>query len=150
MEKNVRLTPRHKTDSRSFGKNGFCTSPIYCGHANEAPSTPCDCLKDCYCRAPGNTCHKEREFRRVEKQIADKLDPKVKVILLEAFTKAFGKDGTPERERACRKLADGIGKALQQQYEKHKGRWWLWALGKPARPLTPQEIKDARTRGLIR
>ena len=43
-------------------------------------------------------------------------------------------------------VAAGVAKALavvlQQEYKMHKGRWWLWSLGKPARPLTDNEIKE--------
>lgn len=38
---------------------------------------------------------------------------------------------------------------LQQEYKKHDDAWWLFSLGKPARPLTESEISDAIARGDI-
>lgn len=39
--------------------NGFRTSALLCGHANES-GVNCDCPPDCYCKAPGNTCGRKK------------------------------------------------------------------------------------------
>ena len=39
------------------------------------------------------------------------------------------------------KLAGLIGNMLHQSYEIHEGIWWLFTLGKPARPLTEEEVR---------
>jgi hypothetical protein len=67
-----------------------------------------------------------------------------KRILREAFVKAFGEAGSVQREAAVKEMCEGIGRMLRQEYRLHEGQWWLFTLGKPARPLTPDEIIDAK------
>lgn len=38
-------------------------------------------------------------------------------------------------------LAGLLGHMLQQSYEMHEGKWWLFTLGKPERPLEESEVK---------
>lgn len=49
----------------------------------------------------------------------------------------------------AREIADRMAKLLRQEYRWHKGAWWLFTLGKPARPLTADEVIYAAGRGLI-
>jgi hypothetical protein len=46
----------------------------------------------------------------------------------------------------CKSMAD----FLQQEYKKQDGVWWLYSLGKPARPLTDEEISEHILRGDIK
>jgi hypothetical protein len=45
-----------------------------------------------------------------------------------------------EKRTLSQQLAHVIGKALQQHYEQVNGAWWLFTMGKPARPLAQSEI----------
>lgn len=49
----------------------------------------------------------------------------------------------------AREVADEMADLLQQEYKLLDGRWWLCSLGRPQRPLTEGEIKNARNRGSI-
>lgn len=42
-------------------------------------------------------------------------------------------------KEVCNLMAD----LLQQEYKLYQGQWWLWSLGKPARPLTDEEVAEA-------
>jgi hypothetical protein len=46
----------------------------------------------------------------------------------------------PRETNALATTRHVIGKALQQHYEQVNGAWWLFTMGKPARPLTQSEI----------
>lgn len=52
-------------------------------------------------------------------------------------------------KRIAREIADEMANFLRQEYKFHKGHWWLFTLGKPARPLLSYEIEHAKGRGLI-
>lgn len=47
-----------------------------------------------------------------------------------------------ERKKTARAISRAMATILQQEYKMHKGRWWLWTLGKPARPLTDAEVEE--------
>jgi len=47
-----------------------------------------------------------------------------------------------ERHDISRQIAHGMADLLCQEYKVHDGQWWLWTLGKPARPLTDIEITE--------
>lgn len=51
--------------------------------------------------------------------------------------------------RIARGVADDMACLLRQEYKLHKGQWWLFTLGLPARPLKQEEIADAQVRGDI-
>lgn len=51
--------------------------------------------------------------------------------------------------RAAREIANDIARILRQEYKQVDGKWWLWSLGKPQRPLTDEEIEGAKQRGQI-
>lgn len=59
-----------------------------------------------------------------------------------SFIEAFGESGSEKRKRVTMEVCNRMGSILQQEYKEHDGRMWLWTLGKPARPLTDQEIAD--------
>lgn len=44
-------------------------------------------------------------------------------------------------------VAMSIGRMLRQENRWHEGAWWLFTLGQPARPLRPEEIKEAGLSG---
>lgn len=68
-------------------------------------------------------------------------------ILRESFIEAFGEAGSAKRASVTREIASGIGDLLDQEYRYHHGQVWLFTLGKPARPLTAQEVSDAKRDG---
>ena len=49
-----------------------------------------------------------------------------------------------ERRKTARAISKAMATMLRQEYKMHQGAWWLWTLGKPARPLTDAEIKEHR------
>lgn len=61
--------------------------------------------------------------------------------------KELGIKFTPEEKSAikeaipdlAKKVSGEIGAMLKQEYKMHNGEMWLWALGKPIRPLTDEE-----------
>lgn len=79
----------------------------------------------------------------------DNLTAEEKRILKESFREAFGEAGSEKRQRICREMADSVGMALKQEYRRYKDTFWLFTLGKPARPLTADEINYARRRGKL-
>lgn len=70
------------------------------------------------------------------------LSPEEKKILREAFVEAFGENGSEKRQKVVKEMCHVVGTALQQERKKWKGRWWLWTLGRPVRPLTPEEVVE--------
>lgn len=58
--------------------------------------------------------------------------------------------GNPEwRQRAAKEIASEMADLLQQEYKFHRGEWWLFSLGEPARALTAKEVAEHRERGNI-
>lgn len=51
--------------------------------------------------------------------------------------------------KVAREIANEIADLLQQEYKRHNGEWWLWALGEPQRPLSDAEEYEARRRGQL-
>jgi len=73
----------------------------------------------------------------------EKLDPKIREALKNTL-------GNPEwRAEAAQEVAAEMAALLQQEYKLHKGQWWLFSLGEPARPLTQEEIEWHQERGDI-
>lgn len=72
----------------------------------------------------------------------ENLTAEEKRILRESFVEAFGENGSAKRAQAVQEVCQGIGQMLKQEYRQHEGRWWLFTLGKPARPLTADEVKE--------
>ena len=55
-----------------------------------------------------------------------------------------------EFHKLASETAKHVAHLLQQKYVKHEdGVWWLWTLGRPIRPLTSTEVKEAQERGDI-
>lgn len=54
-----------------------------------------------------------------------------------------------EDRQALTKLRDIVADLVIQECRLHNGKWWLFALDKPQRPLTPEEIAEAREQGEI-
>ena len=52
-------------------------------------------------------------------------------------------------KQAAREIANGVATFLRQEYQLVDGEWWLFSLGRPRRPLTDIEIKEAQKRGQI-
>jgi len=48
---------------------------------------------------------------------------------------------------AAAAIAKSMAIILQQEYKMHEGRWWLWSLGEPVRPLTDGEITEHELEG---
>lgn len=61
---------------------------------------------------------------------------------VEELLNEIGGDMYAERAAIAAGIAKAMAIILQQEYKKHEGRWWLWTLGKPARPLTDAEIEE--------
>ncbi len=61
-------------------------------------------------------------------------------------------EATPTDEEIkdiVKEIQNFMATLLQQEYRYYGGTWWLFSLGKPARPLTTEEIKEHRQRGEI-
>lgn len=54
-----------------------------------------------------------------------------------------------EQKALAKRAANFMADLLRQEYRLHEGAWWLFSLGKPARPLREDEIVEARERGQI-
>lgn len=65
-----------------------------------------------------------------------------KKVIHDAFIKAFGENGSAKRKQAVKEMCNFMGTALKQEYRLYENKWWLWTLGKPARPLTEEEINE--------
>ena len=52
-------------------------------------------------------------------------------------------------KQMSREVADEMAKLLRQEYKWHEDAWWLFTLGRPARPLTEDEIQYAKNQGDI-
>ena len=46
------------------------------------------------------------------------------------------------KARVAAEVAFAMGKLLGQEYKLHEGAWWLFSLGKPARPLSDKEVAE--------
>lgn len=51
--------------------------------------------------------------------------------------------------RAAKEVCETMADVLQQEYRIYRGRWWLYSLGSPRRPLTAKEINWHKERGNI-
>jgi hypothetical protein len=51
--------------------------------------------------------------------------------------------------RDSRAIAQQIATLLRQELKIHKGQWWLYSLDKPQRPLSEEEVREAKARGRI-
>lgn len=65
-----------------------------------------------------------------------------KRILRESFVAAFGKNGSHKRKQVVKETVQAVGTLLRQEYKLHRGKMWLWTMGKPVRPLTEEEIAE--------
>lgn len=60
-------------------------------------------------------------------------------------------DETRQRiAEASRAIAQQMAILLRQELKIHKGQWWLYSLDKPQRPLSDDEVREAKARGRIR
>jgi hypothetical protein len=62
------------------------------------------------------------------------------------------RDASPEEDPLlplARSTASGIALLLRQEYRQRGQEWWLYTLGRPARPLTSEEIAEHLDRGAI-
>ena len=84
-----------------------------------------------------------RQFNEwLREQGKEPVNPAVEVMLDEIGAEIAGDEWLKAT------IAAGVAKAmaeiLRQEYKPHEGRWWLWSLGEPVRPLTGEEVWEKR------